>query len=181
MIRLGTPCSRRTLSMYSCASLSPRYVAFIGMKKATFVNRSTMTHIESFPFCVLGSPTMKSMLISSHFHTGICSGWSNLASCWCSALTHRQVSHRATYSAISPFIPVHQYFCLRSMYILVDLGWMEYAEWCASSNISLRSASSWGTHIWSSYHSVPCSSTLNPRISFLLLSSLRCCISPSLS
>jgi hypothetical protein len=48
-------------------------VAFRGMKCATLVKRSTITQMESFPFCVRGSPTMKSMLMSSHFQTGISS------------------------------------------------------------------------------------------------------------
>ena len=151
------------------------------MKCATFVNRSTITHIELRPFGVLGNPTMKSMLISSHFHTGMCNGWSSPVGHWCSALTLLHVSHGVTYSTISPFILVHQYLCLRSMYILVDPGWMEYTEWCPSSNICLWSVSSCGTHIWSSYHGFPCSSTLNPESSFLPHSSLRCCISSSLS
>ena len=77
---------------------------------------------------------------------------------------------------MSAFILVHQYFCLRSMYILMDPRWMEYAKWCASSNISLLSVSSWGTHIRSSYHSIPCLSTLNPGVSFLALCFLSCCI-----
>ena len=140
-----------------------------------------MTHVESCPFCVLGSPTMKSMLISSHFYTGLSNGWSSPVDHWCSAFTRRYVLHWATYSVISPFILVHQYFCLRSMYILVDPGWIEYAEWCDSSNINLWSASSWGTHIRSSYPNFPCSSTLNSRSSFLLLCSLRSCISLSWS
>src|SRR6266540_651134 len=48
------------------------------------------------------------MMISSHFHSGIFSGCSKPAGRWCSALTLWQLSHRATYSATSRFIPYHQ-------------------------------------------------------------------------
>jgi hypothetical protein len=37
---------------------------------ATLVRQSIITQIESFPFCVRGSPVTKSMPISSHFHSG---------------------------------------------------------------------------------------------------------------
>src|SRR6185312_9332920 len=40
------------------------------MKWADLVSRSTITHMESCPFCVLGKPTTKSIPISSHFQTG---------------------------------------------------------------------------------------------------------------
>ena len=46
-------------------------MVFTGKKWADFVRRSTITQIESYPFDVLGSPTMKLILISSHFHDGI--------------------------------------------------------------------------------------------------------------
>ena len=49
-------------------------MVFTGKKWADFVRRSTITQIESYPFEVLGSPTMKSILISSHFHEGIFRG-----------------------------------------------------------------------------------------------------------
>src|SRR6185503_341515 len=40
------------------------------MKLADLVSRSTITHMESCPFCVLGNPTTKSIPISSYFQTG---------------------------------------------------------------------------------------------------------------
>jgi hypothetical protein len=54
--------------MYNYANLAPEYVVFTGIKWATLVSLSTITHIESYPADVRDSPTMKSMPISSHFH-----------------------------------------------------------------------------------------------------------------
>jgi hypothetical protein len=56
------------------------------MKWATLVRQSIITQIESFLFCVWGSPITKSMSISSHFHLGTGRGWSRPAGFWCSAL-----------------------------------------------------------------------------------------------
>ena len=109
------------------------------------MRRSTITQIESYPFVVGGNPTMKSILISSHFHEGISKGWSIPAGLRWLALTLRQISHSDTYLATSRFILVHQNRCLRSWYILVLPGWMEYLERWASSRICFRSSKSLGT------------------------------------
>jgi hypothetical protein len=45
-----------------------------GMKWADLVKRSMMTHIELYPREVRGKPTMKSILMFSHFHSGILKG-----------------------------------------------------------------------------------------------------------
>jgi hypothetical protein len=47
--------------MYNSASLAPEYMVFTGIKWATLVSLSTITHIESYPVDVRGRPTMKSM------------------------------------------------------------------------------------------------------------------------
>jgi hypothetical protein len=39
------------------------------MKWVGLVKRSTLTHIELYPYEVWGKPTMKSMQIFSHFHS----------------------------------------------------------------------------------------------------------------
>jgi hypothetical protein len=44
------------------------------MKWADLVKRSMMTHIELYPREVRGKPTMKSILMFSHFHSGILKG-----------------------------------------------------------------------------------------------------------
>jgi hypothetical protein len=68
-------------------SLSLPYVVHTEMKCATLVRRPTITHIESLPLGVLGSPLMKSILMSSHFHSGMGNDWSNPLGFWCYALT----------------------------------------------------------------------------------------------
>jgi hypothetical protein len=72
-----------------------------------YASRSTITQRESYPDWVVGNPIMKSIAISSHFHTGICEGCNNPVIHCCSALTLLQVLQRATYSATSLFIPYH--------------------------------------------------------------------------
>jgi hypothetical protein len=117
---------------------------------------------------------MKSIPISSHFHSGIFSGYSNLAGLWCSAMTLWHVSHNNTYSAISHFIPCHQYLVFRCWYILVLPGWIEYAELWASQRICSRIGLGLGTHIRFPNHKVPWSSLVK---SLVLFSFISCCIS----
>jgi hypothetical protein len=146
------------------------------MKWATFVKRPTMTHIESYLAWVQSNPTMKSILISSHFHSGIFRGCSKPASLWCSTFTHWQVSHRATYYVTSLFILYHQYLVFKSLYILVLLGWMEYAKSWASLRITSLMCFRLGTHIYLPNHRVP---WLSSKKSLVLLSLINCRISCS--
>jgi hypothetical protein len=95
------------------------YVVLTGMKWATLVSLSTMTHMESYPAWVRGSSTIKSIHISSHFHSRIFNGCNSLTGLWCSTLIRWHISHNDTYSAISRFMPYHQYLVFRS---LVHLG-----------------------------------------------------------
>jgi hypothetical protein len=76
-------------------------------KCATFVNRSMMTLIESWCREVLGRPTIKSMMMSSHFHEGIDRGCKAPADFKWLAFILWHVSHSDTYWAISLFILVH--------------------------------------------------------------------------
>ena len=85
--------------------LSP---VFMGIKWADLIRRSTMTHMTLFPFLVLGSFEIKSMVICSHFHSGISNGCNNPRGFWCSAFTNRHVIHRETKAAISLFMLSHQ-------------------------------------------------------------------------
>src|SRR6266542_1575250 len=57
-IFLGTPCKHTILVMYNSASFGPWYVSLTGMKWATLVRRSTITHMESYPDWVRGNPTI---------------------------------------------------------------------------------------------------------------------------
>ncbi|KAJ0512047.1 hypothetical protein HanIR_Chr11g0558861 [Helianthus annuus] len=42
----------------------------MGKKWADLVSLSTITHIVSFPFLVLGNLVIKSIVTHSHFHSG---------------------------------------------------------------------------------------------------------------
>ena len=108
-----------------------------------------------------GNPTIKSMVMLSHFHCGMSRGLSNPPGLWCSALTLLHVSHRATCPAMSFFISFHQKTFLKSAYILVLPGCIQYLESCASDKISSRKASSLGTQILFLHQYVPLSSTQN--------------------
>jgi hypothetical protein len=132
-------------STYNLAQRLAGYVIWTGRKCADLVSRSTMTHIESNPFEVLGKPTIKSILISSHFQDGMSNGCNSPADFKCTAFTFWQVSHLATYRAISIFILVHQNLCFRSWYILLLLGWIENLVKCASLRINCRSSGTFGT------------------------------------
>ena len=72
------------------------------------------------------------------------------------------MSHLATNSAMSLFIPRHQYLLLKSINVFVAPGWMEYVELCAPSMITWRKSPFFGTQMRSLYHSVSFSSTRNP-------------------
>jgi len=73
----GTPWRLMILAKYILAYWIVEYVLWTGRKCADLVSRSTITNIESKPLDVLGRPTIKSILILSHFQDGIgkgCSG-----------------------------------------------------------------------------------------------------------
>ena len=55
----------------------------MGMKCPIFYNLSMTTKMESFLFLLLGRPVIKSILITSHFHSGMGNGCSNPEGCWC--------------------------------------------------------------------------------------------------
>jgi hypothetical protein len=49
------------------------------MKSVHLVKQSTMTHIELYPREMRGKPTIKSMQMFSHFHSGMLKGCRFLA------------------------------------------------------------------------------------------------------
>jgi hypothetical protein len=144
--------------MYSSAYCPTLYVVAIGMKWADLVKRSMMTHIELYPHEVWGKPTMKSMQMFSHFHSGILKGCRFSPGLKWSALILWQVSHSNTYLDISCFILIHQKFFLRSWYILLVPGWIEYHEQWASSMILRWSSKSFRTMRWSLNYRTPSTS-----------------------
>jgi hypothetical protein len=134
------------------------YVVATGMKWANLVKRSTMTHIALYPHEVRGKPTMKSMQMFSHFHSGILKGCRFPAGLKWSALILWQVSHSDTYFALSCFILVHQKFFFKSWYILLVPEWIEYHEQWASSMILRQSSKSFRTIRRSLNHRTPLAS-----------------------
>jgi hypothetical protein len=68
---------------------------------AIFVSQSMITQMESYPFTVLGNPTIKSMLISSHFHVGIGKDCNRPVAFMCMALTRLQVPHSVQFQSSS--------------------------------------------------------------------------------
>ena len=68
---MGTPCSRTISLRYVLVNFSNLSVSLIGRKCADLVNLSTITQMVSSPLAVLGNFVMKSMVIRSHFHSGI--------------------------------------------------------------------------------------------------------------
>ena len=101
------------------------------------------------------------------------SGWSNPAGFIWIALTRQQLSHLATYAAISFFIFVHQNQVFKSWYILLLPEWMDSLEEWASSKIWFLSSLSFGTTSRSLNHRTPFSSNWNCLLSssfiFLLI------------
>ena len=89
-------------------SFSAKILFWIGIKCTLLVNRSTMTQVESTLCAVLGSFVIKSIVMSSHFHTGIYNGCILPWGRWCSALIFLQVKHRSTNHTISRFMQGHQ-------------------------------------------------------------------------
>jgi hypothetical protein len=127
--------------------------------KWDLVRQSTITHIESYLCVVRDNPTIKSMLMSSHFHSGMLKGWRFPAGFKWSALTLQHVPHLATYLMTSLFILVHQKLFLKSWYIFFVPGWIEYLEQCASSSILRRSSKSLVTTRWFLNHRTPLASS----------------------
>lgn len=110
---------------------------------------TTTAHIASWPFLVLGSPTTKAQVTSSHFQVGTL--WSYVLSRWCLNFTYWHVKHLKMNSATSFSIPGHQYILFKSWYILVAPEWIVYYEWWVSCRISLLNSSFLGTHSWPFY------------------------------
>ena len=136
------------------------------MKWASFVSLSMITHIKSWFCCDLGKPITKSIVIYSHFHSGIGSGCRSPEGFWCSTLTCWQVKHFDTYSSTSRFILSHQKFLFTSLYIFVPPGWMVSRDLCASSRMSLLRLSSSGTQSLSLHLNPPSATMLHSSGSF---------------
>jgi hypothetical protein len=107
-IEIGTPCNLTTSLIYNWASYSTESPIFIGKNKENFVNLSTITHMASSPFLLLGNLDTKFIVIFSHFHYGIRRDCNSPGDHWCSTFTSWYMAHLATCYAISLFIFGHQ-------------------------------------------------------------------------
>ena len=88
-IDISTSWSLTISLMYSLANLSKEKILRMARKCADLVSRSTITQMASWPICVWGKPTMKSMVMCSHFHFEIGKGWRVSRGFWCHAPTRR--------------------------------------------------------------------------------------------
>src|SRR3954466_8530453 len=100
-----------------------------------------MTHMESCLLVDLGKAVTKSIVMCSHFQTGISSDCSFPAGLLCSTWICWQVRHLAIISATYLFMPAHRYCLFRSLYILVLPGCMtNLEEWCSRKTSSRQAA-----------------------------------------
>ena len=97
-----------------------KYIVFTGKKCADLVRQFIMTQMALHPHGEFGNPTIKSIIMCSHFYSGIGSDCSGPTSFWYPALTCWHCRHCATNSTIYFFIQVSVY--LRSSWMHHDLG-----------------------------------------------------------
>merc|ERR1712080_152171 len=102
---LGIPRNITTHFIYSSANLAAVLFDLTGINLVLLVNRSTITQMLSWPDLVLGNPSMKSIEICSHFHSGISNGCKNPLGFFFSALTSWQFMHLDINFPTSLFIP----------------------------------------------------------------------------
>jgi hypothetical protein len=70
MIVFRTPCKHSTQATYISAYFWASWWVLTDIKSANLVNRSMITQIKSNFWAVIGKPTIKSMLMSSHYQSG---------------------------------------------------------------------------------------------------------------
>ena len=107
-IERGTPCNCTIFLMYSSANCSTLKVAFIANKCADLVSRSTITQKGLDNLRVRGVRIMKSIVMCSHFQTGMGKACKKPSGFWSSVFTRWKLRHRATYYTMSLFIHAHQ-------------------------------------------------------------------------
>ena len=108
MIDAGIPCNLTTSLIYSSTNLFRLKLILMGIKCANFVSRSIITQTASFTCYIFSNFTTKSIVMCSHFHSGISKDYNNPVGCLCPALIYWQVKHFEINSAMSLFIHLHQ-------------------------------------------------------------------------
>ena len=104
----------------------------MGIKWTTLLNLSITTMIESCCLKFFGRPIIKSILIVSHFNSGMGIGCNNPVGCWCSALTCWYYMQWAKYSATSFFMLGQKKYFLIMVIIFWYPGCLEYGRLCNS-------------------------------------------------
>lgn len=132
IILWGIPWSLVISLQYKFANQSKESILQISRKWANLISRSTIIQITSWPLRGLGNPTMKFIVMCSHFHLGTIIFWSNLASQRCFTLIYWQTRHRAMQPTMSLFISLHQKARFKTLYIRVPPGWIKNLDRCAS-------------------------------------------------
>ena len=119
--------------------------------------------IESCCLWDLCNPMTKSILIISHFNFGSSVLYAKPSGLWFSTLTCWQFGHLAINFAMPFFIQFNQYTSLKSRYIFVEPGWVEYLDIWSSSMILSWSPSTIGTQnlLWYLHTSSPLCSKVN--------------------
>lgn len=92
-INLGTPCNMITVFTYNLANLSNGFIVFMDRKKSRLRSQSSTTHIKSLPLFPLWNLIIKSIIISSHFHSGIKMDCKGPTGFWCSTFTSWHIIH----------------------------------------------------------------------------------------
>jgi len=109
MIFLGKPCILKISFMKISTMFMALWVDFTVIKCASLKSLYTTTIIESFCFLVIVNHVMKSILITSDFHSGMDIGYNNPAGWWCSTLTSWNSRHLSKYLTTSVFILDQKY------------------------------------------------------------------------
>jgi hypothetical protein len=108
--------------IYKWTNSSAELDVFIGMKCADLVSQSTTNRIASLPRGVWGKPTVKSVVICSHFHSGISRGFNKPIGLLCSTFTYWQIAKDVKYLVMSTLNLDHHKLCFKPLYILLSLG-----------------------------------------------------------
>jgi hypothetical protein len=103
-IVLAIPCNQAIYFRFISTMLDSLRVIFTGIKWVALVSLSTTTMIESCYFLVLGSLLIKSIVTTSHFHSGMGNGCSKLVGCLCSILNFWHAKHLEIKSTTSFFM-----------------------------------------------------------------------------
>ena len=81
IIALGNPCNLKISFMKIFAMASALYVDLTAIKCDSFVNLSTKNMMESCCLIIIGNPVIKSMEMTSYFHSGIGKGCNKPVGC----------------------------------------------------------------------------------------------------